>query len=455
MRSVTKENIMPDQTPNTTGETEADTTGVDAPKGKPHVNSIGGRQLKPSTLMMGHGYDPVLSEGSLKPPIFLTSTFVFPNAAAGKRHFEGVTGKRPGGSDGLVYSRFNGPNQEILEDRLGIWENAEDALAFSSGMSAIATLFLAMVKPGDTIVHSGPLYAATETLIARILGKFGVNWVDFPAGATREEIDAAMRKGAESGNVALIYLESPANPTNALVDVEAVAASRDAIFADRAEKPPIAIDNTFLGPVWAQPLKQGADLVVYSLTKYAGGHSDLVAGGVLGTKAHINTIRMMRNTIGTICDPHTAWMLLRSLETLELRMTRAGENAVKVCNFLNNHPKVEKVGYLGFLEQQGDARQADIYRRHCTGAGSTFSLYLKGGEKEAFAFLDTLKIAKLAVSLGGTETLASAPAAMTHLSVPDERKQALGITDNLVRISIGVEDADDLIADFEAALDAI
>ncbi|MEO5937539.1 MAG: cystathionine gamma-synthase family protein [Sphingomonas sp.] len=446
---------MPAQPPENDKATEADLTGVEAKAPKAHVDSIGGRKLKPSTMMMGHGYDPVLSEGSLKPPIFLTSTFVFPNAAAGKRHFEGVTGKRPGGSDGLVYSRFNGPNQEILEDRLGIWENAEDALAFSSGMSAIATLFLAMVKPGDTIVHSGPLYAATETLIARILGKFGVNWVDFPAGATRDEIDEAMRKGAASGNVSLIYLESPANPTNALVDVEAVAASRDAIFADRADKPPIAIDNTFLGPVWAQPLKQGADLVVYSLTKYAGGHSDLVAGGVLGSKAHINTIRMMRNTIGTICDPHTAWMLLRSLETLELRMTRAGENAVKVCNFLNNHPKVEKVGYLGFLEQQGDARQADIYRRHCTGAGSTFSLYLKGGEKEAFAFLDTLKIAKLAVSLGGTETLASAPAAMTHLSVPDERKQALGITDNLVRISIGVEDADDLIADFTVALDAI
>lgn len=422
---------------------------------KPQVDEIGGRKLKASTLMMGHGFDPMLSEGSLKPPVFLTSTFVFPNAAAGKRHFEGVTGKRPGGADGLVYSRFNGPNQEILEDRLGVWEEAEDALAFSSGMSAIATLFLAMVKPGDTIVHSGPLYAATETLIARILGKFGVNWVDFPAGATREEIDAVLGKAAETGNVALIYLESPANPTNALVDVEAVAASRDAIFADAGAKPPIAIDNTFLGPLWAQPLKQGADLVVYSLTKYVGGHSDLVAGGVLGSKEHINTIRLMRNTIGTICDPNTAWMLLRSLETLELRMSRAGENAVKVCEFLRGHPKVEKVGYLGFLADGDDKRQADIYARHCTGAGSTFSLYLKGGEKEAFAFLDALKIAKLAVSLGGTETLASAPAAMTHLSVPDERKQALGITDNLVRISIGVEDADDLIADFAAALDAV
>jgi methionine-gamma-lyase len=418
---------------------------------KPPVDTVGGRKLSPSTLMMGHGYDPVLSEGSLKPPIFATSTFVFPNAAAGKRHFEGVTGKRPGGAEGLVYSRFNGPNQEILEDRLGVWEEAEDALAFSSGMSAIATLFLAMVKPGDTIVHSGPLYAATETLIARILGKFGVHWVDFPAGATREEIDAVLQK-ASSGNVALIYLESPANPTNVLVDVEAVAASRDAIFTGDT-KPPIAIDNTFLGPLWAQPLKQGADLVVYSLTKYAGGHSDLVAGGVLGSKAHINTIRMMRNTIGTICDPNTAWMLLRSLETLELRMSRAGENAAKVCEYLRTHPKVESVGYLGFLPE--GSRQRDIYDRHCTGAGSTFSLYLKGGEKEAFAFLDSLKIAKLAVSLGGTETLASAPAAMTHLSVPDARKAALGITDNLVRISIGVENADDLIADFTEALKAV
>ncbi len=435
-----------------TNETEAALTGTTPRRRpKPPVDTVGGRKLSPSTLMMGHGYDPVLSEGSLKPPIFATSTFVFPNAAAGKRHFEGVTGKRPGGAEGLVYSRFNGPNQEILEDRLGVWEEAEDALAFSSGMSAIATLFLAMVKPGDTIVHSGPLYAATETLIARILGKFGVHWVDFPAGATREEIDAVLQK-ASSGNVALIYLESPANPTNVLVDVEAVAASRDAIFTGDA-KPPIAIDNTFLGPLWAQPLKQGADLVVYSLTKYAGGHSDLVAGGVLGSKDHINTIRLMRNTIGTICDPNTAWMLLRSLETLELRMSRAGENAAKVCEYLRTHPKVESVGYLGFLPE--GSRQRDIYDRHCTGAGSTFSLYLKGGEKEAFAFLDSLKIAKLAVSLGGTETLASAPAAMTHLSVPDARKQALGITDNLVRISIGVENADDLIADFEEALKAV
>lgn len=438
-----------------TKPTEDDLTGVETRRSpKAEIDSIGGRKLKPATLMMGHGYDPALSEGALKPPVFLTSTFVFPNAAAGKRHFEGVTGKRPGGAEGLVYSRFNGPNQEILEDRLGIWEGAEDALTFSSGMSAIATLFLSLVRPGDTIVHSGPLYAATETLIARVLGRFGVNWLDFPAGATREEIDAVMQKAADAGRVALIYLESPANPTNALVDVEAVRASRDAIFAGAEELPPIAIDNTFLGPLWSQPLQHGADAVVYSLTKYAGGHSDLVAGAVLGAKPLINTIRAMRNTIGTICDPNTAWMLMRSLETLELRMSRAGENAAKVCAFLRDHEKVERVGYLGFLAE-AEGRQADIYRRHCTGGGSTFSLYLKGGEPEAFRFLDALKIAKLAVSLGGTETLASHPAGMTHLSVADERKQALGITDNLVRISIGVEDADDLVADMEQALAAI
>jgi methionine-gamma-lyase len=431
---------------------EDEITGSPTRRPKPSTTRIGNHELKPSTLMMGFGFDPVLSEGSLKPPIFLTSTFVFESAADGKRFFEGITGKRPGGAEGLVYSRFNGPNQEILEDRLCIWEQAEDALTFSSGMSAIATLFLTFVQPGDVVVHSGPLYAATETMIAKILGKFGVSYLDFPAGATREEIDAVLDAAKAKGRVSLIYLESPANPTNQLVDVEAVAAARNAAFG-LDERPPIAIDNTFLGPLWAKPLAQGADLTIYSLTKYAGGHSDLVAGGLVGSAGLINSVRMMRNTIGTICDPNTAWMLLRSLETLELRMTRAGDNAAKVCAFLRDHPKVEKVGYLGFLES--GSRQADIYDRHCTGAGSTFSLYLKGGEKEAFAFLDALQIAHLAVSLGGTETLASAPAAMTHLSVPDERKKALDITDNLVRISIGVEDPDDLIADFANALNAV
>ncbi|MFM5924489.1 MAG: cystathionine gamma-synthase family protein [Novosphingobium sp.] len=425
-----------------------------ARKPKPSVTHLGNHPLSPATLMMGYGYDPVLSEGSLKAPIFLTSTFAFPSAAEGKRFFEGITGKRPGGTDGLVYSRFNGPNQQILEGRLALWDGAEEALCFSSGMTAICVLLMTFCSAGDVIVHSGPLYAASEGFVAKTLSRFGVTYVDFPAGATRAEIDAVLDKAkaqaaAQGGKVAMIYLESPANPTNALVDVEAVRDARDAALGADC---PIAIDNTFLGPLWSRPLDHGADITVYSLTKYVGGHSDLVAGSVAGAKKWIDPVRMLRNTMGGIVDPHTAWMLLRSLETVELRMDRAGENAAKVCAWLAQHPKVEGLGYLGMI---ADPRQQDIFNRHCTGAGSTFSLYIKGGEAEAFRFLDALRIAKLAVSLGGTETLASLPAAMTHLSVPDERKAMLGITDNLVRISIGIENADDLIADFEQALSQV
>jgi len=427
---------------------------ADTRKPKAAITHIGNHELSPATLMMGHGYDPVLSEGSLKAPIFLTSTFAFPSAADGKRFFEGITGKVPGGTDGLVYSRFNGPNQQILEGRLALWDGAEEALCFSSGMTAITVLMLALCNAGDVIVHSGPLYAASEGFVAKHMSRFGVTYRDFPAGATRAEIDAVIEDAKalaaqQGGKVAMIYLESPANPTNALVDVEAV---RDARNAALGADCPIAIDNTFLGPLWARPIDQGADLVVYSLTKYVGGHSDLVAGSVSGAKRWLTPIRMLRNTMGGIADPNTAWMLLRSLETVELRMSRAGENAAKVCAWLKDHPKVEGLGYLGMID---DPRQQDIYDRHCKGAGSTFSLLLKGGEAECFRFLDALRIAKLAVSLGGTETLASHPASMTHLSVPDARKAALGITDNLVRISIGIEAADDLIADFEQALSAV
>ena len=434
-----------------------DSTQQPTPRRKPkaEVTRLNGRALKPSTLMMGHGYDPALSEGSLKAPIFLTSTFAFENAAAGKRHFEGITGIREGGAEGLVYSRFNGPNQEILEDRLAIWDGAEDALCFSSGMTAICILMMAYCSAGDVIVHSGPLYAASEGFVAKVLSRFNITYVDFAAGATREELDDVLAKAqrqaeGQGGKVAMIYLESPANPTNALVDVEAVRDARDAAFAK--DGPPIAIDNTFLGPLWQRPLEHGADIVAYSLTKYVGGHSDLVAGSIAGSKRWMDPVRALRNTMGGIADPNTAWMLLRSLETVELRMERAGHNAAKVCRYLQGHPKVEGLGYLGFLS---DPRQKDIYERHCLGAGSTFSVFIEGGEQACFRFLDNLKIAKLAVSLGGTETLASHPASMTHLSVPHGRKTELGITDSLVRISVGIEDPDDLIADFEQALEAV
>lgn len=422
-------------------------------KDKHRTTRIGNHELSPRSLMMGYGYDPRLSEGSLKPPIFLTSTFVFDSAADGKRFFEGITGLRPGGSEGLVYGRFNGPDQEILEDRLALWENAEEAAVFSTGMSAITTALMAHVRAGDAIVHSGPLYAATEKLIDAVFGRYDVTYENFAASAPLNEIRTLLEQTRDQRRVGAIYLESPANPTNELVDIEGIAKIRDELYGDDPQRPLIMVDNTFLGPVYQQPTLNGADISIYSLTKYIGGHSDLVAGGVVGSNAALLPIMTLRNTIGTITDPHTSWMLLRSLETVALRMERAESNARTVCEFLRDHPKVERVGYLGFLDP--DSEQGRIYARHCSGAGSTFSLILKGGEAESFRFLDALQLVKLAVSLGGTESLASHPAAMTHLSVPEERKRSLGIGDNLVRISIGIEDSEDLIADFDQALKAV
>jgi len=422
--------------------------------GKDRTTIIGNRALSPESLMMNYGYDPRLSEGSLKPPIFLTSTFVFESAADGKRFFEGITGKRPGGAEGLVYGRFNGPDQEILEDRLALWEGAEEAAVFSTGMSAITTALMAHVRAGDTIVHSGPLYAATEKLIDAVFSDFNVTYADFPAAASLDAVKTLLQEVRSKGRIGAIYLESPANPTNDLVDIEGIVALRDELYADAPEeKPVVMVDNTFLGPVFQQATRHGADVAVYSLTKYVGGHSDLVAGAAVGSKAALLPIMQLRNTIGTITDPHTSWMLLRSLETVALRMQRAEQNARAVCEFLRDHPKVERVGYLGFLSPDSD--QGRIYARHCSGAGSTFSVLLKGGEAESFRMLDALRLVKLAVSLGGTESLASHPASMTHLSVPEARKRALGITDNLVRVSIGIENPDDLIADFTQALAAV
>ncbi|HTK98017.1 MAG TPA: cystathionine gamma-synthase family protein [Pseudomonadales bacterium] len=418
------------------------------------TTKLGEHQLSPQSLMMGYGYNPKLSEGSLKPPIFLTSTFVFESCADGKRFFEGITGKRTGGPEGLVYGRFNGPDQEILEDRLALWEGAEEAAVFSTGMSAITTALMAHVRAGEIILHSGPLYAATEKLIDSVFGRLDVTFANFAAGAPLEEVRALIEQSRSKRRIAVIYLESPANPTNELVDIAGIVRLRDELYAsDPENRPLIMVDNTFLGPVFQHPIRHGADVSLYSLTKYVGGHSDLVAGGIVGNKVALAPIMALRNTIGTITDPHTSWMLLRSLETVALRMERAESNARRVCEFLRAHPKVERVGYLGFLDPASP--QGRIYASHCSGAGSTFSVLVKGGEAEAFRMLDALQLVKLAVSLGGTESLASHPASMTHLSVPAARRKQLGITDNLVRVSIGIESAADLVADFAQALDAV
>ncbi len=427
-----------------------------------HKRKIGSHVLKPETQMMGYGYDPSLSEGSLKPPIFLTSTFVFKTAQDGKDFFDFTSGRREpplGQSSGLVYSRFNNPNLEVLEDRLALWEEGETAAVFSSGMSAISTTLWTYVRPGDVILMSQPIYGGTETLIDRTLPAFGVKAVSFTAGCDRVEVAAAAMRASElaaktDGRVCLVLVETPANPTNSLVDLALMREISEQIGArQNGGRPPVAVDNTFLGPVFQQPLNHGADLVMYSLTKYVGGHSDLVAGGVIGSKAMVGPVKKLRGALGTQLDPNTAWMIMRSMETLSLRMQKSAENAALVANFLRNHPKVASVNYLGFLTET-DPRYG-VFKRQCDSPGSTFGFAVKGGEAEAFRLLDALQVIKLAVSLGGTETLSSHPASTTHSGVPKEMRDRLGVTDALIRISVGIENADDLIADLGQALAAI
>jgi methionine-gamma-lyase len=215
----------------------------------------------------------------------------------------------------------------------------------------------------------------------------------------------------------------------------------------------VVVDNTFLGPVFQRPLNFGADLVMYSLTKYVGGHSDLVAGGVVGSREAVGPVKKLRGALGTQLDPNTAWMIMRSMETLSLRMHKAAENAALVAKFLRSHPKIANVNYLGFLTP--DDPRYPVFRRQCQSAGSTFGFAVKGGEAEAFRLLDALQVIKLAVSLGGTETLMSHPASTTHSGVPKQTRDRIGINDALIRISVGIEHADDLIADLGAALDAV
>jgi methionine-gamma-lyase len=427
-----------------------------------HKRKIGKHVLKPETQMMGYGYDPSLSEGSLKPPIFLTSTFVFKTAQDGKDFFDYTSGRREplaGQSSGLVYSRFNNPNLEVLEDRLALWEEGETAAVFSSGMSAISTVLFTHVRPREVILMSQPLYGGTETLIEKTLPAFGVSAVGFTLGhdraAVMEAADVASKKAAESGGrVCLVMVETPANPTNSLVDLELMRDISLLIGKRQAGgRPPVAVDNTFLGPVFQRPLNAGADLVLYSLTKYVGGHSDLVAGGVVGSRQAIDPVKKLRGALGTQLDPNTAWMIMRSLETLSLRMHKSAQNAGLVASYLRAHPKVAAVNYLGFLAAD-DPRRA-VFTRQCQSAGSTFGFTVKGGEAEAFRMLDALQVIKLAVSLGGTETLISHPASTTHSGVAKGTRDRLGITDGLIRISVGIEDADDLIADLSAALEAV
>ena len=341
------------------------------PTEKPYRHKkIGDRTLAPETQMMGYGYDPGLSEGSVKVPIFQTSTFVFKTAEEGKSFFQlayGLREQHPNEEPGLIYSRINNPDLQILEERLTLWDGAEASLVFGSGMGAISTTLLTFLRPGDTLVHNEPIYGGTEHLVENVLPTFGIEKQTFGSYPGAPTLEQALEKATTRGRVGVIFIETPANPTNDLVDIAECAALAAKFAHPDGRRPLVIVDNTFLGPLWQQPLNCGADLVVYSLTKYVGGHSDLVAGGCLGSDALIAQVKGMRNVLGGILDPHTAWLLLRSMETMKLRMTSGMKNARYVAEFLQDHPKVAKVHYLGFLPE--GSSQREIYTRQCEAPG--------------------------------------------------------------------------------------
>lgn len=411
-------------------------------------------QNKPESLMMSHGYKPELSEGAIKTPMFLTSTFVFKTAEEGKAFFEVAYGIRPKDQDeelGLIYSRINNPNLEILQDRLCLWDGADDCAVFESGMSAISTVLLEFLKPGDLLLFSSPTYGGTDHFIHHFLKSIGVDSVGYNASHTKEEIISLVKSTGKADKLAMIYLETPANPTNSLIDISMCREIAD-LFGRDDRRVHVAVDNTYMGPIWSHPLTLGADLVLYSATKYIGGHSDLIAGAVLGNTEVMTRVKTLRTFLGNMASPHTCWLLMRSLETLKIRMDQQMNNAMEVAEFLKTHPKIEKLYYLGHLEK--GSRTEAIYKKQYTSPGAMLSIDIKGGEKEAFKFLNALKLIKLAVSLGGTESLAQHPASMTHIGVSPETRQELGITDKLIRISIGVENHEDLIHDISQALNA-
>src|SRR5271156_3192338 len=332
---------------------------------------LGNRALAPETLMMGYGYDPLLSERSLKPPVFHTPNFVFRTAQDGKEFFElahGLRQKRPNEEPGLIYSRINNPDLEMLEDRLAIWDEAEANLTFASGMAAISTSLGAYARPGSVIVHSGPVYGGTDFLLERILPQFGVTSIEFPAEGGTKAMEEGVNRARAIGPIAALYLETPANPTNGLADIARARELADGLKGEGGKRPVVIVDNTLLGPLYQTPIAHGADLVVSSLTKYVGGHSDLIAGGCSGAAAALEPIRGMRTILGTMCDPHTGWLLMRSPETRKLRKTAAAAGARRVADYLQNHPAVASVWYLGFLPE--DHPDRPVFERQCKGAGS-------------------------------------------------------------------------------------
>jgi cystathionine beta-lyase/cystathionine gamma-synthase len=379
--------------------------------------------------------------------VFRSSTYVFSSPEAAERAFSIAIGKsRPAEGENveLIYSRLSHPNAEILEDQLVPLEtDAQAAAVFNSGMAAISTLFFTFCRPGSSFVHTSPLYGGTEHLINQVLIPFGLK----PIAVDADDTAGLRQIIKKTPRLSLVFIETPANPTLLMCDIASAAAAAHA----RKDRPLVAVDNTFLGPIFQHPLACQADLAVYSATKSLAGFSDMLGGVILGKNPElIAHLRGTRALFGNILQPDECWILDTRLPTVELRMSRQSRNAQRVAEMLVRHPKVQKVNYPSLFADPGQIRIRDA---QCRSPGALLSFEPKGGKSAAFDFLRRLKIARNAVSLGGVDTLACHPATTTHSEVPRPQQQKTGITDALVRISVGIEDSRDLIEDFRAALD--
>jgi methionine-gamma-lyase len=380
-----------------------------------------------------HGGDFKDALGSATVPIYQTSTFVFDNADHGAQCFSGE-------SDGYIYTRISNPTIHALESQIGDLEGGFGGIATSSGMAAVNTIYMALLGQGDHMISSGAVYGPSRLLIENHYSRFGVQ-ASFVNTADINEVEKAIRP-----NTKLLYIETPANPTMDISDLKACS--------DLAHKHGIlvAVDNTFSSPYLQRPIEFGVDIVFHSMTKFINGHADIVAGIIIAKDETLyKKLRAMMVILGCNMDPHQAYMVIRGLKTLAIRIDRAQQNAKVLASFLENHSKVEWVKYPGLSSHP----QHELAKKQMDGFGSMISFELKGGLVAGKVLMDNVKLAILAVSLGGVETLIQHPASMTHSKVPAEAKHIAGITDGLVRYSVGIEDVNDLLADLEQALDKV
>ncbi|MBI4509829.1 MAG: aminotransferase class I/II-fold pyridoxal phosphate-dependent enzyme [Deltaproteobacteria bacterium] len=404
--------------------------------------------VRPPTAVLTRGFDPRLSVGSARPAVFRSSTYVFTSPDSAARAFEVALGRArpaPGENVDLIYARLSHPNAEILEDQVVPLEReAQAAAVFNSGMAAISTTFLTFCGPGQTVIYTTPVYGGTRHFLRALMEPWGLRTIAVPAGDT-----LALERAVESAkDLRIVLVETPANPTLVMTDLRAaVEAARR-----RPDSPLVVVDNTFLGPTFQHPLELGADLVVYSATKYLAGFSDVLAGVVLARDPELVTsLRGTRAVLGNILQPDESWLLQSRLPTVTLRMNRQSKNAQRIAELITKHPAVTRVLYPSLFT---DHEQARIRDAQCDFPGAMMSIELAGGRPAAFTFLRSLRIVRNAVSLGGMESLACHPRTTTHSELPVEELDRAGIGEGLVRISVGTEDWRDLLRDIRDALDA-